>query len=152
MQRPWKGVDCWLAPHGLFSWLSNRTQDHQRRDGTTHNGLGPPPHCSLTKKMNYRLVYSLVFWKHVSIEVPSSPMNACSLGQADIKVASTAGSLPEPAEMETSRPPWSSCLLLGSSAAVAGRHFHTQLSTGVARFLCSPSNFFYTLNYHSVHH
>jgi hypothetical protein len=26
----------WLAPHGLFSLLSYRTQDHMARDGTTH--------------------------------------------------------------------------------------------------------------------
>ena len=38
MQRPWKGAAYWLAPHGLLSLLSYRTQDHQPRDGTTHNG------------------------------------------------------------------------------------------------------------------
>jgi hypothetical protein len=43
MQRPWKGAAYWLAPHGLLGLLSYRTQDHQPRDGTTHNGLGPPP-------------------------------------------------------------------------------------------------------------
>jgi hypothetical protein len=31
-----------FPPHGLFSLLSYRTQDHQPRDGTTHNVLGPP--------------------------------------------------------------------------------------------------------------
>ena len=31
----------WLASTGLLSLLSYRTQDHQPRDGTTHNGLGP---------------------------------------------------------------------------------------------------------------
>jgi hypothetical protein len=30
----------WLAPHGLLSLLSYRTQDHQPRNTTTHNGLG----------------------------------------------------------------------------------------------------------------
>jgi hypothetical protein len=35
---------------GLLSLLSYRTQDHQPRDGTAHNGLGPPP-LTLTKKM-----------------------------------------------------------------------------------------------------
>ena len=32
-----------LASPGLLSLLSERTQDHQPRDGPTHNGLGPPP-------------------------------------------------------------------------------------------------------------
>jgi hypothetical protein len=43
MQRPWRrAAYYWLAPHGLLSLLSYRTQDHQPRDGPTHNGLGPP--------------------------------------------------------------------------------------------------------------
>ena len=36
-----EGAAYWLAPHGLLSLLSYRTQDHQPKDGTTHNGLGP---------------------------------------------------------------------------------------------------------------
>ena len=43
MQKPWRGAAYWLALHGLLSLLSYRTQDHQPRDGPTHNGLGPPP-------------------------------------------------------------------------------------------------------------
>jgi hypothetical protein len=43
MQRPGRGAAYWVAPHGLHSLLSYRTQDDQPRDGTTHNGLGPPP-------------------------------------------------------------------------------------------------------------
>ena len=31
----------WLALHGLLILLSHKTQDHQPRDGSTHNGLGP---------------------------------------------------------------------------------------------------------------
>jgi hypothetical protein len=42
MQRPWRDVLYWLASSGLLSPLSYRTQDHQPRDGTTHNGLGSP--------------------------------------------------------------------------------------------------------------
>ena len=42
MQRPWKGAAYWLAPRGLLNLLSYRTQDHQPRDRTTHNGLGSP--------------------------------------------------------------------------------------------------------------
>jgi hypothetical protein len=39
-----------LAFHGLFSLLSCRTQDHQPRDGTTHNVPDPPP--TITNKEN----------------------------------------------------------------------------------------------------
>jgi hypothetical protein len=31
MQRPWRDAAYWLAPHGLLSLLSYRTQDHQPR-------------------------------------------------------------------------------------------------------------------------
>lgn len=35
---------CWLAFHGLLSYLFHMTQDHLLRDSTTHTelGLGPP--------------------------------------------------------------------------------------------------------------
>ena len=42
MQRPWRGAANCLASYGLLSLLSYRTQDHQPRDGTTHNRLGLP--------------------------------------------------------------------------------------------------------------
>ena len=42
MQRPWRIAVYWVASHGLLSLLSYRTQDHQPRDGTTHNGSDPP--------------------------------------------------------------------------------------------------------------
>ena len=42
MQRPWRSAAYWLASPGLLSLLSYRTQGHQPRGGTTHNGLGPP--------------------------------------------------------------------------------------------------------------
>jgi len=42
MQRPWRDVTHWLASPGLLSLLSYRIQDHQPRDGPTHNGLAPP--------------------------------------------------------------------------------------------------------------
>ena len=35
------GACCLLISHGLLSLFSYRTQSHQPRDGTTHNGLGP---------------------------------------------------------------------------------------------------------------
>jgi hypothetical protein len=50
------GGRSWCRGHGgvlltgLFSLSSYRTQDHQLRDGTTHNGLGPSP--SITNKEN----------------------------------------------------------------------------------------------------
>lgn len=31
----------WLTRQGLFNLLSCKTQYHQPRDGTTHDGLGP---------------------------------------------------------------------------------------------------------------
>ena len=43
MHRPWRDVPYWLASPGLLNLLSYRTQYHQPRDGTTHNGLGPFP-------------------------------------------------------------------------------------------------------------
>ena len=49
VQTPWRGVAYCLAPHGLLNLLSYRTQDHQPRDGTTHNGWALP-HQSLIKK------------------------------------------------------------------------------------------------------
>jgi hypothetical protein len=57
MQRPWRDVTYWLASPGLLSLLSYRTQDYQPRDGTTHNGLGPP---SLIENMPY----SWISWRH----------------------------------------------------------------------------------------
>ena len=38
-----EGTAYLLASCGTFNLLSYRTQDHQPRDGTTHNRLGPPP-------------------------------------------------------------------------------------------------------------
>jgi len=42
MQRPWRDAAYLLASPGLLSLLFYRTQDHQPRDSTTHNRLGPP--------------------------------------------------------------------------------------------------------------
>jgi hypothetical protein len=42
MQRPWRGAAYWLVSRGFLSLLSCRTQDHQAKDATTHNGQGPP--------------------------------------------------------------------------------------------------------------
>jgi hypothetical protein len=50
MQKSWRGAAYWLAPYGLFSLLSYRTQDRLPRDGSTHNGRGPLP--SFTNKEN----------------------------------------------------------------------------------------------------
>lgn len=41
-QGQWKNAAYWLTPHGLFNLLLYRTQDHQPKYGSPHNGLGPP--------------------------------------------------------------------------------------------------------------
>jgi hypothetical protein len=46
------------------SFISSRTQDHQPKDGITHNGLGLL-HKLLIKKMPYRLAYSLILQRHL---------------------------------------------------------------------------------------
>lgn len=63
MQRPQRGAAYLLASHGLLRLLSHRTRDHQLRDGTTHNGLGPS-YQSLIKKMSHRwiLLRHLLNW------------------------------------------------------------------------------------------
>jgi len=43
MQRPWRGAEYWLAPHGLLHLLSHGTQDHQPRGGTWPTTAGPSP-------------------------------------------------------------------------------------------------------------
>jgi hypothetical protein len=43
MQRPWRDAAYWLAPHGFLSLLSYGAQDHQPRNGPTHDGLGLSP-------------------------------------------------------------------------------------------------------------
>jgi hypothetical protein len=58
MKRPWKDVTYWLASPGLLSFLPYRTQDHQPRDGTTHNGPSHP--WSLIEQMPY----SWISWRH----------------------------------------------------------------------------------------
>ena len=50
-----------LLPHGLLSLLLYSTQDHQQRDGTPHDELGPPQE-SLIEKMPY----SWILWRHFS--------------------------------------------------------------------------------------
>ena len=60
----------WLAPNGLLSLLSSyKTQDHQPRDGPTHNEL-VIPHQSLIKKLLGRLAYSQISWRHFLTEAP----------------------------------------------------------------------------------
>jgi hypothetical protein len=58
MQRPWRDAAYWLASPGLLSLLSDRTQDYQPGDGTTHNGFSHP--LSLIEKMPY----SWISWRH----------------------------------------------------------------------------------------
>jgi hypothetical protein len=59
MPRPWRSTVYWLTLHGFLSLLSYRIQDHQARDGTTHNGL-VTPFNNLIEKMSY----SWISWRH----------------------------------------------------------------------------------------
>jgi hypothetical protein len=43
MQKPQRSAVYWLAPQGLLSLLSYRTEEHQPRGDITHNGQDPPP-------------------------------------------------------------------------------------------------------------
>ena len=43
MQRPWRVLLTGLLHMACFSLLSYRAQNHQPRDGPTHNGLAPLP-------------------------------------------------------------------------------------------------------------
>lgn len=42
-QRPWRNTAYWLSFHGLLSLHFYRTWDHQPREGTSQNFLGPFP-------------------------------------------------------------------------------------------------------------
>jgi hypothetical protein len=71
MQRPWKGAAYWLAPLGLLSLLSYRTQGYHPRDSTTHRGLGLS-HQSLIKKYALQACLQSSLWRHFSqLRVPS---------------------------------------------------------------------------------
>jgi hypothetical protein len=59
------GECCLLACSSCLSLLSYRSQEHQPRDGTTHNGLGPS-HQPLIKKVFYKLSYNPILWKTFS--------------------------------------------------------------------------------------
>ena len=65
MQRPWESVAYWLAQ------CTYRTQVHQPRGSTIHNGLGPP-HQSVVKKVLYRLAHTQPYGCTLSIEGPYS--------------------------------------------------------------------------------
>lgn len=51
-----EGAPHYLALHGLTSLRYRGSQDHQPRDGPTHQ--------SLIKKMSHRLAYSPILWRH----------------------------------------------------------------------------------------
>lgn len=80
-QKSWVGAAYWLAPHALFSVLSDSTQDHLPQCGTAHSYLDPPTSSS-TKNMLHRPTCRPVEWKLFSIE-------DSSLRQSDRKLAST---------------------------------------------------------------
>jgi hypothetical protein len=73
MQRPWRDAAYWLAPHGLLSLLSYRTQDHQPRL-VPSTMVWSLPHQSLIRKRSYRFVYDLILQRIFSTEAPSSHM------------------------------------------------------------------------------
>ena len=91
-----EGAVHWLVPQGLLNLCSYRTQDHQLRDRTTYNGLGPS-HQSLVKKMAYRLAHSLIVGLF-SAEAPSlfSMTLAC-------QYAATPASKAIPCQLDTSQ-------------------------------------------------
>jgi hypothetical protein len=92
MQKPWRGAD-WVAPDGLLMvLLSYRSQDHQARDGSIHDALGPP-HQSLIKKIIYRLAYNPILWRHI-LNGGSLFSDDFSLCQVDIKLSSTGKFFP----------------------------------------------------------
>jgi hypothetical protein len=66
-----EGTVDWLAHHGLLGLLSYYIQDHQPRNGNTHDGLSPP-HQSLIKKMSYRPPTTQSYGGIFLIEVLSS--------------------------------------------------------------------------------
>ena len=67
MQRPWRDAAYWLISHDLISLFSFKTQNHQPRNGHTHNGLGPPPLITNSKNALQLDLMEAFF----SINVPS---------------------------------------------------------------------------------
>jgi hypothetical protein len=65
VQRPWRDAAYWLAPHGLLSLLSYRTQDHQPRGSTIHNWLGLLPSVTNLKKCYTAGSYGGIFLTEV---------------------------------------------------------------------------------------
>jgi hypothetical protein len=80
MQRPWKSVTYWIASPGLLSLLSYRTQDHQPRYSTTHNGSSPqpPPH------LDHQLRKCLTAGSHGGIFSTEAPF--CVITPACVKL------------------------------------------------------------------
>ena len=91
-QKPGKNADSWLAPYGSLSLLSYHTQDHQPMGGTMYSELcffilttnqeNAPQACPHANLLG-------AFWFPIVVLF----QNDSSLGQVDIKVAST-GPLP----------------------------------------------------------
>ena len=85
--RSQKSAAYWLAPSGLLSLLSYRTQDHQPRDGTTHNELGSPPSITNLEKAPTGLSTARAYGGIFLSEVSSSQMT--NLCQVDTKLSTT---------------------------------------------------------------
>jgi hypothetical protein len=77
-----EGAASWLAPHGLLSLLSYRTQDHQPCSGHTHNGLGPSTSISNEENaLQPDLMEGFCQLRfHVDIELPSICVLSLSAG------------------------------------------------------------------------
>lgn len=64
MQRPCRSASYLFVPHGFFSLLSYRSQDHQSRVCTINNGLNTLPSIFPPKKKIYRDAYNLPLWRY----------------------------------------------------------------------------------------
>ena len=83
-QRPWRSVAYWIAPRGLLSLPSYRTQDHQPRMVPPTMGWAPP-HQTLIRKMLSGLPSTQYNGGIFLTEIPYD----FSLYQVNIKLSST---------------------------------------------------------------
>lgn len=56
-QKRRRSAAYWLALHGFLSLLSQTTQDHLPRAGSSHDMLAPSPYLSPLKKILDRIAY-----------------------------------------------------------------------------------------------
>jgi hypothetical protein len=80
MQKPWRVL---LTGSWLDSLMSYKTQDHQPRDGTSHNRLGPPQLITTWENV---LQLDLM---EAFLQLMLLPLMITSLCQVDTQLAST---------------------------------------------------------------